>query len=278
VDRAEAGATIGEYGGIAQGGVAGADLRTLTLAIPEAAVTTKRVGDGRLGRLARLRRDWPWRRIRRLVGRVLAGIAIFYAVLILLYAVVNPPFSVLMLTHWLRGGSVTQTWVPIEQISPNLVKAVIASEDGRYCEHWGIDWEAMADAWAAGNRGASTIPMQTSKNLFLGGSRTYLRKALEIPFSYVTTLVWGKRRTMELYLNIAEWGPGIYGAEAAARHHFKTSAAKLSPYQAALLAASLPNPSTRKAGKPGPKTRGQAARVSRRLPAAADYSECVLKP
>lgn len=251
-------------------------MRTLGLAIPDAAATTERVVTARLGPIERLRRDWPWRRIRRLAGRILAGLAVFYSALILLYTFLNPPFSMLMLTHWLRGGSVTQTWVPIEQISPNLVKAVIASEDGRYCEHWGVDWEAMAEAWAAGNRGASTIPMQTSKNLFLGGSRTYLRKALEIPFSYVTTAVWGKRRTMELYLNIAEWGPGIYGAEAAARHHFKISAAKLSPYQAALLAASLPNPNTRKAGKPGPKTRGQAARVSRRLPAAADYSECVL--
>lgn len=276
MDRAEPGSSIGESEGLALGAAA-LDARTVALAVPDASVLTERVATRKLGRIARLRRDWPWRRIRRVAGRILGALAIFYAVLILLYAVVNPPFSMLMLTHWLRGGSVTQTWVPIEQISPNLVKAVIASEDGRYCEHWGVDWEAMADAWAAGNRGASTIPMQTSKNLFLGGSRTYLRKALEIPFSYATGVVWGKRRTMELYLNIAEWGPGIYGAEAAARHHFKISAAKLSPYQASLLAASLPNPNTRKAGKPGPKTRGQAARVSRRLPAAADYSACVLK-
>lgn len=275
MDRAEPGGSIGESEGLAFGAAA-LDGRTLALAVPDAPAMTERVATERLGRIARLRRDWPWRRIRRVAGRILGGLAIFYSLLILLYAVVNPPFSMLMLTHWLRGGSVTQTWVPIEQISPNLVKAVIASEDGRYCEHWGVDWEAMADAWAAGNRGASTISMQTSKNLFLGGSRTYVRKLLEIPFSYVTTVVWGKRRTMELYLNIAEWGPGIYGAEAAARHHFKTSAAKLSPYQAALLAASLPNPNTRKAGKPGPKTRWQAARVSRRMPGAGDYSACVL--
>jgi monofunctional biosynthetic peptidoglycan transglycosylase len=229
-----------------------------------------------IARWQRLSTDWPWRRIGRLAGRIAAGIGIFYLVLIFAYRFINPPVTVLMLGTWVTGGPVTQSWVPIEQISPNLVKAVIASEDGRYCEHWGVDWIAMAEAWEAGNRGASTIPMQTSKNLFLGSSRTYLRKALEIPFSYVTSLVWGKRRMMELYLNIAEWGPGIYGAEAAARHHFKTSAAKLSPYQASLLAASLPNPNKRTAGKPGPKTRGQAARVSRRLPGASDYSACVL--
>ncbi len=152
-----------------------------------------------------------------------------------------------MLGEWLTGGSVTQTWVPIEQISPNLVKAVIASEDGRYCEHWGVDWEAMSDAWNAGNRGASTIPMQTSKNLFLGSSRTYIRKALEIPFSYVTNVVWGKRRTMELYLNIAEWGPGIYGAEAAAQFHFKTPAAKLSRSR---LPCSPPPSPTRTSARP----------------------------
>lgn len=229
-------------------------------------------------RWQRLRADWPWRRIGRVTGRVVAYVGIFYLVLILAYRFINPPFSVLMLGEWLTGGSVTRTWMPLEQISPNLVKAVIASEDGRYCEHWGVDWEAMSDAWKAGNRGASTIAMQTSKNLFLGSSRTYIRKALEIPFSYVTNIVWGKRRTMELYLNIAEWGPGIYGAEAAAQYHFKTPAAKLSRLQASLLAASLPNPNKRKAGKPGPKTRGHAARVSRRLPGAGDYTDCVLTP
>ncbi|MEZ5923451.1 MAG: monofunctional biosynthetic peptidoglycan transglycosylase [Hyphomicrobiaceae bacterium] len=233
-------------------------------------------GGRAMTRRQRLRADWPWSRIGRLAGRIAAGIGIFYLALILAYRVINPPFSVLMLGDWLTGGSVTQTWVPLKQISPNLVKAVIASEDGRYCEHWGVDWDAMAEAWRAGNRGASTIPMQTSKNLFLGSSRTYVRKALEIPFSYATTVIWGKRRTMELYLNIAEWGPGIYGAEAAARYHFKTSAANLSRQQASLLAASLPNPYKRKAGKPGPKTRGQAARVSKRLPGADEYAGCVL--
>jgi monofunctional biosynthetic peptidoglycan transglycosylase len=254
-----------------------ADQPTLTLSGSGLAVPVDAV-DPPLTRWESFRADWPWPRIRRAAARIAAGIGIFYLVLILLYRFINPPFSMLMLGEWVSGGSVTQTWVPIEEISPNLVKAVIASEDGRYCEHWGVDWSAMAEAWAAGNRGASTIPMQTSKNLFLGSSRTYVRKALEIPFSYATSLLWGKRRMMELYLNIAEWGPGIFGAEAAAQHHFKTSAARLSPYQASLLAASLPNPNKRKAGKPGPKTRGQAARVSRRLPGAGDYSACVLKP
>lgn len=251
------------------------DQRTVAYGTSGLAIPTDAVAKP-MTRWQRWRAEWPWRRIGRLAGRIAAYVGIFYLVLILAYRFINPPFSVLMLGEWLTGGSVTRTWVPLENISPNLVKAVIASEDGRYCEHWGVDWEAMSDAWKAGNRGASTIPMQTSKNLFLGSSRTYIRKTLEIPFSYVTNIVWGKRRTMELYLNIAEWGPGIYGAEAAAQFHFKTPAAKLSRLQASLLAASLPNPNKRKAGKPGPKTRGHAARVSRRLPGAGDYTDCVL--
>jgi monofunctional biosynthetic peptidoglycan transglycosylase len=274
VDRVEGSASLGRIDP-ASPLLAAADQPTVAHGLSELAVPSDQATPP-MGRWARLRADWPWRRVGRVAGRIAAGIGIFYLVLILAYRIVNPPFSVLMLGEWLTGGSVTQTWVPIEKISPNLVKAVIASEDGRFCEHWGVDWVAMADAWADGNRGASTIPMQTSKNLFLGSSRNYVRKAFEIPFSYVTTLVWPKRRMLEIYLNIAEWGPGIYGAEAAARHHFKISATKLSPYQAALLAASLPNPNKRKAGKPGPKTRGQAARVSRRLPGANDYAACVL--
>lgn len=124
-------------------------------------------------------------------------------------------------------------------------------------------------------RGASTIPMQTSKNLFLWNGRSFIRKAMELPLALVADFVWSKQRMMELYLNVAEWGPGIYGAEAAAQHHFGVSAAKLSRRQAALLAVSLPNPIVRNAGKPGRGLRRLASVVERRAGASGEYIKCL---
>ena len=111
-----------------------------------------------------------------------------------------------------------------------------------------------AEKRGEGPRGASTIPMQTAKNLFLWQDRSYLRKAIEIPLAYTMTVLWPKRRTVEIYLNIAEWAPNVFGAQAAARHHFARSASKITARQAAQLAAALPNPHVRNAGRPGPKT------------------------
>ena len=121
--------------------------------------------------------------------------------------------------------------VPLSEISPNLVQAVIASEDQRYCLHNGVDWGALRDVVDdedGPSRGASTLPMQTVKNLFLWHGRSYLRKALEVPLALYFDAVVPKKRILEIYLNIAEWGPGIYGAEAAAQYHFGVPAAKLS--------------------------------------------------
>ena len=182
-------------------------------------------------------------------------LAIVPFVLIPLYAFV-PAISTPMMWRYLTGSPVMRQWKPLEEISPNLVRAVIAAEDARYCQHRGVDWvemgHAIEDADELGDaRGASTIPMQTAKNLFLWPGRQYVRKALEIPLAYYMSFMWTKRRLMEVYLNIARWGPhGEFGAEAAARRAFHKSARSLLPEEAALLAAVLPNPAQRDAARP----------------------------
>ena len=227
----------------------------------------------------------PARRIAkhlfRLAIRVAAAWLLIVLALTLLYRFVNPPLSNLMLGSLLLGHSVEHTWVALDDISPNLVKAVTMSEDSRFCEHWGVDWASVGSALdedrSVGFRGASTISMQTAKNMFLWNGRSYLRKAAEFPLSYVLTAVWPKRRLVEIYLNIAEWGPGIYGAEAAARYHFKVGAAKLSSRQSALLAVSLPNPLLRRAGAPTASLRVRALRIEQRMQGAESYLGCVFQ-
>ncbi len=195
-----------------------------------------------------------------------AGYALLVLLLIAVYAVV-PPVSTLMLARWVTGERVERVWRPLAEISPNLVHAVVVREDARICSHWGVDWREVAHALAAAEelsdaRGASTIAMQTARNLFLWPGRHYLRKALEIPIAHVLTVVWPTHRLVEVYLNIAQWGPnGEFGAEAAARRAFKKSARSLTRWEAALLAASLPNPVRRNAANPGPGLRRVAART-----------------
>lgn len=221
------------------------------------------------------RRRGAWR-LLRLALLAAVAIALVPVVLVPVYAVVPPPFSTLELWQRLRGVPIEKQWVPLDDIAPVLVHSVIMSEDGRFCAHRGVDWDAVRlvlDSNAA--RGASTIPMQTVKNLFLWHSRSYVRKALEIPLAYWADLVWSKRRMMEIYLNIVEWGPGIFGAEAAARHWFNVPAAKLSRRQAALLAATLPNPIARNPAKPGRTTTYLAGIVEKRARQAGAYIGCV---
>jgi monofunctional biosynthetic peptidoglycan transglycosylase len=188
-----------------------------------------------------------------------------------LYGVVPPPATPLMLLRAAQGYGITKEWRPLQDISPNLVRAVIAGEDARFCWHRGFDREAIATAWERYRRGgrlvgASTIPMQTAKNLFLWPGRDWLRKALEAWFTVWIELFWSKRRIVEVYLNIIEWGPGIYGAEAAARHHFGKPARALTVQEAARLAALLPDPLGRSARNPGPAARRHAAFVLREMP------------
>lgn len=203
---------------------------------------------------------------------------------IVLYRFVPPPVSTLMVWRAVEGRSVDYRWVALDKISPALPRAVIASEDTRFCAHRGVDWDAVSlvieDIVEDGNgapRGASTIAMQTVKNLFLWPSRSYIRKAFEIPMAYAADAVWSKRRLLEIYLNIVEWGPGVYGAEAAARRHFGKPASRLNGGEAALMAAALPSPIQRRAGRPGPQTRAIAQKVLARMRGIRPYMTCLGK-
>lgn len=195
--------------------------------------------------------------------------AVIFAVLVLLllpYAIaplyaVLPPVSTVMLWRRMSDQRVEQQYVPLARISPALALAVIIAEDGRFCGHYGIDFheirEAINDADDLEDlRGGSTITQQVAKNLFLWPGRSYVRKALELPLALWIDLVLSKRRILEIYLNIAEWGPnGEFGVEAGSRRAFGKPARDLSQYQAALLAAMLPNPVARDAHAPGPGLR-----------------------
>lgn len=224
-----------------------------------------------------------WRRLRRAARWIAAGAMVLFAVPVVLtvvFAFVDPPFSALMAWQRLEGKGVDYRWTKLEDISRTLPATVLMSEDGRFCEHWGVDWSAVAevlDEMSAGEepRGASTITMQTVKNLYLWPHRSYVRKFVEVPLAYWLDLIWSKRRIMEVYLNIVEWGPGVFGAEAAAQHHFKVPASQLSWRQSALLAATLPNPEVRAAGQPGPLTRRLAARAEARGRQAGAYIDCL---
>jgi monofunctional glycosyltransferase len=218
-------------------------------------------------------------RALRLAVAAAVGLGCLVLVLIVLYRWVNPPASTLMLGQWLTGTRIDQRWVPLDRISPYLQRAVITSEDGRFCRHHGVDWDEIEEALERARdgvpRGGSTISMQVVKNLFLWPSKSYVRKALEIPLTYAIEFAWSKRRILEIYLNIAEWGPGVFGAEAAARYHFGKQAAALTPSQAALLAVALPNPRERRAGSPGPGTLRLATNLHARMMGAAGSTACV---
>lgn len=192
------------------------------------------------------------------------------------------PVSTLMMYNKILGRKMQRQWVPFDKISPVLVHSVMMSEDGQYCAHNGVDWKAVnkiiGDAKEGEKtRGASTITMQSVKNLFLWNSRSYLRKALEVPLALYMDAIWSKRRQMEIYLNIVEWGPGIYGIEAAARHHFGRSAAKLNRRQAAFLAVTLPNPRVRNPKKPSRRMKVLAGINRIRARQAGAYIQCLKK-
>ncbi len=210
---------------------------------------------------------------------ILAALLLPYA-LVPLYRLINP-VSTPMLWRWIKGARVERTFVPLERMSPALPRAVISSEDARFCSHAGIDWQAIQDAIDDADdlsevRGASTITQQTVKNLFLWPGRSFVRKALEVPLALWTDLILPKRRVLELYLNVAEWAPGgRFGAEAGSRYAFGKSAVNLSASEAALLAAILPNPFRRSARNPGPATRRFAARIQARAAGSRAVDACV---
>ena len=221
----------------------------------------------------------PPRTPRRWLRRLLIGFLAGPALVLLLYRFVPPPATPLMAIRVLQGESMDYRWQALEAISPHLDRAVIASEDNRFCRHWGFDTKEILNSledWHGGARlrGASTLSMQTAKNVLLWPGRDYLRKAIEAWLTPQIELFWSKHRILEVYLNIAEMGPGIYGAEAAARHHFAKSAANLTLREASLLAVVLPNPRERSAGKPGARIQKQARTVRRRIAQLGPLLDC----
>ena len=224
------------------------------------------------------RRRSLFRRALRRTFSALLLLAVLPFVLVPLYALINPPISAVMLWALLQGERAEAHWVPLSAMSPHLVRSVVASEDARFCTHHGIDWVEVRNALDTDDgrpRGASTITMQTVKNQFLWNRRSWLRKSLEAPLALYADLVLSKRRILEIYLNIVEWGPGVYGAEAAASHAFSTSADDLTQAQAARLAAILPAPRVRDAARPGPETARIAGRISQRAASAALDISCL---
>ena len=218
---------------------------------------------------------------RSTASRILRGTLIVLLVLVLapyaialLYRVIDP-VSTLMLWRHVTGQRVTRTWLPLSAIAPVLPRSVMAAEDAKFCIHHGIDFGELRAAFRDADdfsdmRGGSTIAQQAAKNLFLWPGRSVIRKVLEFPLALWLDLVLGKRRLMEIYLNIAEWGPnGEFGAEQGARHAFGKSARDVTAREAALLASILPNPKIRSAARPSAGVRrvtaiyeARAARLS----------------
>jgi monofunctional biosynthetic peptidoglycan transglycosylase len=193
---------------------------------------------------------------------------------ILAYRFVPPPVTPLMVIRRIEGAPIRQRFVPLDRISPALIRAVVASEDEKFCFHHGFDWDALGAAWKdwrAGRepKGASTITMQTAKNLFLWPGRSIVRKGVEAYLTVLIELFWSKQRIIETYLNIIEWGDGIYGAEMAARAHFGKPAAALTAREAALFAAVLPNPRRWSPEDATPYIEERAAVIRERMPSVA---------
>lgn len=223
-----------------------------------------------LARGGKASRPRPRSKLVRFFADLLLVLFVAPALIFLLYRVVPPPVTPLMLIRVVEGYSLSKDWVPLTRISPHLQRAVIASEDAKFCQHSGFDWQAVDNAIernASGLslRGASTISMQTSKNLLLWPARNFVRKLAEAYLTVWLEALLPKRRILELYLNEIEWGPGIYGAEAAARHYFGVSAAGLTSRQAALMATALPNPLNWRPNKPGPWMEGRASTIQARM-------------
>lgn len=215
-----------------------------------------------------------------------AGVGVLAVLLVIPYVLTplyrfGQPVSTPMLARWLMGQPVVRPWRPLGALAPVLVRTVVTAEDARFCSHRGIDWGALSEAIEDAqdgevSGGGSTITQQVVKNLFLWPGRSYLRKALELPLALWADLVLPKRRILEIYLNIAEWGPdGQFGAEAGARHAFGYGAHAVAGREAALLAAILPNPKIRSAARPGPAVNRRAGLYQSRAASGATVAGCL---
>ncbi|MGE0565341.1 MAG: monofunctional biosynthetic peptidoglycan transglycosylase [Pseudolabrys sp.] len=225
----------------------------------------------------------PWRRVLRLAAIAAVGLIVLPYLLTPLYSF-GRPVSTMMVWRWATFQRVERQWVPLERVAPVLARSVIVAEDGRFCTHSGVDFqelqEVLADAEGLEDlgdlRGGSTITQQLAKNLFLWQGRSYVRKALEFPLALWVNLVLSKRRILEIYLNVAEWGPdGTFGIEASSRRAFGKPARSLGAQEAALLAAMLPNPVRRDAKKPGRGLRRLAGVYVARARQAGGADDCL---
>ena len=224
-----------------------------------------------------VRRRFFFRRLARGAGVVALALASVFFVLVALYAFA-PPVSTLMLARLIEGRGYERIYVRLRDIAPVAAASVIASEDARFCSNDGVDWGALHEALNGAEgprRGASTITMQTAKNLFLWPGRSVIRKGVEIGMALVLGKVWSKPRTIEIYLNIAEWGDGVFGIEAAAQRHFHKHAGELNAREAALMATALPNPIKRDPARPSPLQRRQAAEIMARVEDAPELTACL---
>ncbi|PZU73238.1 monofunctional biosynthetic peptidoglycan transglycosylase [Brevundimonas sp.] len=221
-----------------------------------------------------------WRRVWLALLLLIVGVPIGG---VLLFAIVPPTPTILMVQQAVRGEGLDYRWRGLNAISPHLVDAAIAAEDARFCAHRGFDMTAIEKALdhnADGGRlrGGSTISQQTAKNVFLWPSRDWVRKGLEAGYTVLIETVWGKRRIMEVYLNVVEWAPGVYGAQAASQHWFGKDARSLTRAEAARLAAILPSPRRYQAADPGPYVRRRAGRIQAAMGTVRDQGldACVL--
>ncbi|WP_454019110.1 monofunctional biosynthetic peptidoglycan transglycosylase [Azospirillum sp. Marseille-Q6669] len=213
---------------------------------------------------------FPVRRLLRLLMALAVALVAFSVGWAALYRVVPVPATPLMLIRAAGGSGLAHDWVPMSQISPHLARAVIASEDTLFCGHGGFDWAAIEGAFEDNEegrrlRGGSTISQQTAKNAFLWPDRSWTRKGIEAWFTLLIETLWPKSRILEVYLNSVEWDDGVYGAEAAARHHFKKPASALTRREAALLAVVLPNPRNWSPNPPGAYVARRAGVIERRM-------------
>lgn len=213
-----------------------------------------------------------------LILKLLGAFFLLSILTVLVYKFVNPPFTPLMLIRVVEGAldgelvGVNKEWKDYDDISKNVFRAVISSEDAKFLKHGGFDWKAIENAKKYNEkfkgkkvRGASTISMQTAKNVFLWQSRNYIRKALEAYFTVLIEYIWGKKRILEVYVNVIEMGTGVYGIEAASQKYFQKSASDLTKREAALIAAILPNPRYRSAASPTPYLEKRQAFIQKRM-------------
>lgn len=211
-------------------------------------------------------------KLLKFIGKLILIFLLTSVVMVALFRFVPIPITFYQITNAISGDGLTKDWTSYDEVSPFFYRAVIAAEDARFYSHSGVDWKAVEDAKKHNarypkkrRRGASTITMQTAKNTFLWHGRNYVRKGLEVYFSYLMEFFWGKKRILEVYGNVVEMGEGMYGVEAASQKYFGKSAKKLTKRQAALLAAILPNPKRWNPAKPTAYLNRRASTIQARM-------------